>query len=151
MTAFVSPRLRKPAVTVLGGALFAGAWLVRGGPLWWVSIMTVIATAVRVISLYRMGGQDTDEGALAGSRADERQQLLSLRSRALAGNLVVAGAFIGLTAGIALSASWWWPFLAILGVAGLGYLFGLSAYGSTDEAPETGPSSGPVARHPVGS
>ena len=50
MTTFIRPRLRKPAVTALAGLLFAAAWLVRGGPLWWVSIMALIATAVRVFS-----------------------------------------------------------------------------------------------------
>jgi hypothetical protein len=133
MMTFIPPRLRKPIGIALAGALFAAAWLVRGGPLWWVSILAVIATAVRAISLYRVGGKDTDEGALAGSRADERQRLVSLRSRALAGNFAVIAAFIGLTAAIAVKAAWWWPFLVILAVAGLGYLFGLSAYGVGEE------------------
>jgi len=133
MMTFIPPRLRKPTGTVLAGALFAAAWLVRGGPLWWISILAVIATAVRAISLYREGGKDTDEGALAGSRADERQRLLSLRSRALACNLAVIAAFIGLTAAIAVKAAWWWPFLVILAVAGFGYLLGLSNYGVADE------------------
>jgi hypothetical protein len=56
------------------GAVFAAAWLVRGGPTWWFSILTVVIVAVRVITLYVRGGKDTDEGALAGSRADERQK-----------------------------------------------------------------------------
>lgn len=68
-----------------------------------------------------------------GSRADERQQLVSLRSRALACNLAVIAAFIGLTAAIAVKAAWWWPFLAILVIAGLGYLFGLSNYGAAEQ------------------
>ena len=67
MTTFIRPRLRKPAGIALAGLLFAAAWLVRGGPLWWVSILAAIATAVRVLSWYRMSGKDTDEGALAGS------------------------------------------------------------------------------------
>jgi hypothetical protein len=140
MMTFIPPRLRKPLGIALAGALFAAAWLVRGGPLWWVSILAVIATAVRAVSLYRAGGKDNDEGALAGSRADERQQLLSLRSRALACNLTVAAAFIGLTAAIAVKAAWWWPFLVILAVAGFGYLLGLSNYGVAEEgvADDTG-------------
>ena len=133
MRTFIRPRLRKPLVTALAGALFAAAWLVRGGPLWWVSILTVVSVAVRVITLYRIGGQDTDEGALAGSRADERQKLLSLRSRALACNIAVATAFLGLTASIAVKGGWWWPFLVILAVAGFGYLLGLSNYGVAEE------------------
>ena len=69
MMTFIPPRLRKPAGIALAGAVFAAAWLVRGGPLWWVSIMAMIAAAVRAVSWYRMGGTDTDEGALAASRA----------------------------------------------------------------------------------
>ena len=56
MMTFISPRLRKPVAIALAGALFAAAWLVRGGPLWWVSIMAVILVAARAISWYRMGG-----------------------------------------------------------------------------------------------
>jgi hypothetical protein len=142
MTTFIRPRLRKPAGNALAGLLFAAAWLVHGGPLWWVSIMALIATAVRVVSLYRLGATDTDEGALAASRADERQTLVSLRSRALACNVAAIASFACLTAAIAAKADWWWPFLAILTVTGFAYLFGLSSYGSgapdTDDDADTG-------------
>ena len=97
MMTFIPPRLRKPAVYVLAGLLFAAAWLVQGGHLWFVSIMAVIGTAAGAVRLYRLGGTDTDEGARAGSRTDERQQLVSLRSRALACNLAAATSFLGLT------------------------------------------------------
>jgi uncharacterized membrane protein YdjX (TVP38/TMEM64 family) len=133
MRYFIPPRMRKPLWTSVAGVVFAAAWLVRGGPLWWVSIMAVIATAVRAFALHRRGGQDTDEGALAGSRADERQRMLSLRTRALSWNLTAAAAFIGLTIAVAANASWWWPFLAILAVAGFGYGLGLSNYGVAEE------------------
>jgi hypothetical protein len=68
----IPPRLRKPTVSVLIGVVFAAAWLVRGGPLWWISILAVISGGVRALQLYRVGGTDTDEGALAGSRAELR-------------------------------------------------------------------------------
>ena len=151
MMTFIPPRLRKPAVYALGGLLFAAAWLVRGGPLWWVSIMAVIATAGSVTRVYRLGGKDTDEGALAGSRADERQQLVSLRSRALACNLTAVVSFIGLTAAIAVKGAWWWPFLVILGVAGFGYLLGLSNYGVAEEGTPDEVDAGHQARSPVSS
>ena len=151
MMPFISPRLRKPAAIALAGALFAAAWLVRGGPLWWVSIMAVILVAARAISWYRMGGQDTDEGALAGSRADERQKLLSLRSRALACNLAAIAAFIGLTAAIAVKAAWWWPFAVILAVTGFGYLLGLSNYGVAEEGTPDDANTGHQTRSPVNS
>jgi len=82
-----------------------------------------------------------------GSRADERQKLLSLRSRALGWNFTMVAAFIGVTAGTALKASWSWPFLVILAVAGFAYLLGLSNYGIAEEEPAE--DAGP--RHPAGS
>ena len=149
MRTILSPRLRKPAGIALAGVLFAAAWLVRGGPLWWISILAVILAAARAVYLYRLGGQDTDEGALAGSRADERQKLLSLRSRALACNLAVIAAFIGLTVAIAARAAWWWPFLVILAVAGFGYLLGLSNYGVAEEGTPDEVDAGHQTRSPV--
>jgi len=133
MMTLIPPRLRMPAMYALAGLLFAAAWLVRGGRLWWVSIMAVILTASLVIRLYRLSGTDTDEGARAGSRADERQQLISLRSRALACNLAAVTSFIGLSAAIAVNAIWFWPFLITLLITGYGYLLGLGTYGVAQE------------------
>ncbi len=149
MTGFIPPRLRKPAGIALAGAVFAAAWLVRGGSLWWVSILAVILAAARAVSLYRVGGKDTDEGALAASRADERQQLVSLRSRALACNLAAIAAFIGLTVAIAVKATWWWPFVVILAVTGFGYLLGLSSYGSGEPDADDHADAGQPERSPV--
>jgi hypothetical protein len=129
MRNFIPARLRKPLVLALAGAMFAVAWVVRGGPTWWFSILVVVATAVRVIVLYVRGGQDTDEGALAGSRADERLKMLAAQSWAVAGKVAMAAAFIGLAAAIAVRGNWWRPFAIMIGVTGLGYLFGLSNYG----------------------
>ncbi len=149
MMTFIPPRLRKPAGIALAGLVFAAAWLVRGGPLWWVSIMAVIAAAARAVSWYRMGGTDTDEGALAASRADERQHLVSLQSRALACNLAAVAAFIGLTVAIAVKAAWWWPFLVILAITGFGFLLGLSSYGSGEPDADDDADAGQTERSPV--
>jgi len=96
------------------------------------------------------GGEDTDEGALAGSRADERQTLVGLRSRALACHFAMVTAFIGLTGAIAARASWWWPFLIILAVTGFGYLLGLSSYGTGepdwDDDTDAGPQRSSLQR-----
>jgi hypothetical protein len=131
VTTFISPRLRNPAVSAMAGVLFAAAWLMRGGPLWWVAIMSVVVAAARVITLYRMGGQDTHEGALAASRADERQKLLNGWSRALACSFAVVTAFV-LPVTIAVKS----PALAIPGRSRdphHGYLSGLSSYGADDQ------------------
>src|ERR1700753_1884439 len=149
MSRSIPPRLRKPALMVLSGVLFAVAWLVRGGSLWWVSIPALIVAGARAFSYYRLGGRDTDEGALAGARADERQQLVGLRARWLCSHSARVAGFAGLLAAISARASWWWPFLLILVVAGFGNLFGLSSYGSREPAGEEDPAGGADAGRPV--
>ena len=151
MMTFIPPRLRKPVVYALAGLLLAAAWLARGGPLWWAAVIPVIFTVANVARLYRLGGNDTDDGARAGSRADERQRLVSLRSRALAYNLAAIASFIGLAAAIAARADWWWPFLVTLLITGYGYVFGLATYGDGDEGALDDRDTGRQARHPVSS
>ena len=52
MTTFIRPRWRKPAWTVGAGAVFAAAWVIRGGrPHWWLWVSLVaIATAGRAFA-----------------------------------------------------------------------------------------------------
>ena len=138
MMSFMRPRWRKPAWTVLAGAVLAVAFVIRGGRDWWMWVSLVaVAAGGRAFVFYAWAGEDDDVGALSGSRADERQKLLSLRSRAQAFNFTALAAFAGLTVAVAIRASWWWPFAAILGVTGAGYLFGLAAYGIAEEGEET--------------
>jgi hypothetical protein len=146
---FIRPRLRKPMGYALAGAALAVAWAVRGGPSWFLSIVIEVGVLAIAITTYLRGGQDSDEGALAGSRADERQKLLGLRSWALAGNLAMIAAFTGLTIAVAARAAVWWPFLVILAVAGFGYLLGLSTYGLAEEDPADDTSPGHQARSPA--
>jgi hypothetical protein len=40
MMTFIRPRLRVPVRDAVLGTVFALAWIVRGGPLWWVSIQS---------------------------------------------------------------------------------------------------------------
>jgi phosphatidylglycerophosphate synthase len=147
MTAFIRPRLREPALTALAGAVFAAAWAVRGGPLWWVSIATGVATVVRVIVVYVRSGRDED--ALVGSRPDERQRTVSLRSRALAGNVAVIVSFAGLAVAIAVRSDAWLPFLAVFLVTGFAYLYGLSTFGVGEEGPSDDADASPSARSSV--
>jgi hypothetical protein len=104
----------------------------------------------RAIALYVGGGQDTDEGALAGSRPDERQKLISQRSWALTGKAAVLAAFVGVTVATATRAAVWWAFVIVLGVAGLAYLFGLSRYGVAEEGQADDTGTGYGAPHTVG-
>ncbi len=146
MLKVIPPRLRKPALYTLIGAVFAVAWLIHGGRDWWFSIVVLVATAGCVLAVYLRAGQDTDEGALAGSRADERLTLLNARSRVLAGICTWVATFIALSAAVAAGKTWW-PFAAILAVAGVGYLFGLSSYGVGEQDPageDTDDASSPV-------
>ena len=151
MIAFIRPRLRKPLRNALAGTVFAAAWALRGGNAWQLSIVAEVTVLVSAITMYVRAGEDNDEGALAGSRADERQKLLSLRSRALAMNFAAVAAFIGLSIAVAVKATWWWPFLVVLAVAGFGYLLGLSNYGVAEEDPADDADTGHQARSPVNS
>jgi hypothetical protein len=92
MMAFIRPRLRKPLGIALAGTVFAAAWALRGGHAWQLSVAMEVTVLVSAITIYVRAGEDNDEGALAGSRADERQKLLSLRSRALAMNFAAIAA-----------------------------------------------------------
>ncbi|HEY1641921.1 MAG TPA: hypothetical protein VGG35_14620 [Streptosporangiaceae bacterium] len=142
MTTWIRPRLRKPLVLALAGTLLAASWIVRGGATWWFCIAIEIPVLVQAVTMYVRAGQDSDEGALAGSRADERQQQIGLRSRALAGRAMTAVALAGLIAAIAVHGNWWWPFLVILAAGSVGYLFGLSAYSVGAEGAATEPDTG---------
>jgi hypothetical protein len=149
MMTFIRPRLRKPLRNALAGTVFAAAWALRGGSTWWLAIAIEVSVLVSAITMYVRAGEDNDEGALAGSRADERQKLLGIRSRALGWNFAMVAAFIGLSIAVAVKAAWWWPFLAIFAVAGFGYLLGLSNYGIAEEDPADDANDGPQVRSPV--
>ena len=149
MMAFIRPRLRKPLGVALAGTVFAAAWALRGDHAWWLSVAMEVTVLVSAVTTYVRAGEDNDEGALAGSRADERQKLLSLRSRALGWNFAMVAAFIGVTVGVAVKATWWWPFLVILSVGGLAYLLGLSNYGVAEEDPADDPGPRHPARSPA--
>ena len=151
MMTFIRPRLRKPLRNALAGTVFAAAWALRGGNAWQLSMAAEVTVLVGAITMYVRAGEDNDEGALAGSRADERQKLLSLRSRALGWNLATVAAFIGLSIAVAVKATWWWPFLVILAVAGFGYLLGLSNYGVAEEGTPDDADTGHPVRSPVSS
>jgi hypothetical protein len=151
MMAFIPPRLRKPLGIALAGTAFAAAWALRGGHAWQLSVAMEVTVLVSAITTYVRAGEDNDEGALAGSRADERQKLLSLRSRALAMNFAAVAALIGLSIAVAVRATWGWPFLVILAVAAFGYLLGLSNYGVAEEDPADDADTGHQARSPVNS
>ena len=147
--AFIRPRLRWPLGIALAGTVFAAAWALRGGGAWQLSVAMEVTVLAAAIASYLRAGEDNDEGALAGSRADERQKLLSLRSRALGWNFAVVAAFIGVTVAVAVKAAWGWPFLVILAVAGFAYLLGLSNYGVAEEGTADDADTGHQVQSPA--
>jgi hypothetical protein len=149
MMALIRPRLRKPLGIALAGTVFAAVWALRGGHAWQLAIAMEVTVLVSAITTYVRAGEDNDEGALAGSRADERQKMLSLRSRALGWNFAVVAAFTGLTVAVAVKASWGWPFLVILAVTGFAYLLGLSNYGVAEEGTADDADTGHEVRSPA--
>jgi hypothetical protein len=149
MMDFIRPRLRKPLGYAVAGTALAVAWAVRGSPSWFWAVVVEAGVLVIAITTYLRGAQDTDEGALAGSRADERQILLSLRARTLGWAFAMITAFIGLLVGISVKASWWLPFLVILAAGGFGNLFGWSTYGTADEGPGDDAHDSYEARSPT--
>jgi hypothetical protein len=128
MMVFMAPRLRKPVIRGLAGTLLAAAFLVRGGHTWWFSVLIEVSSLGAAVGVYLQGREDNDEGALAGR---------------------VAGiaALLGLVITTATRSPWssWRPFAVLLAVTALGYLFGLSAYGSSD----SGAADEQAAGHPA--
>jgi hypothetical protein len=149
MMRFIRPRLRKPVGIALAGTAYAAAWLVHGGNGWLWAIVAELGVIAFVITTYVRGGRDSDEDALAGSRADERQQLIAQRSWALAGKVTMFAAFVGVTIAVAARAGWWWPFAAIFAVTGFSYLLGLSTYGVGEEGPADDANDGHQVQSPV--
>jgi len=149
MMTFIRPRLRRPLGIALAGTVFAAAWALRGDHAWQLSVVMEVTVLVSAITTYVRAGEDTDDGALAGSRADERQKLLSLRARALGWNFAMIAAFIGVTVGVAVKAIWWWPFLVIFAIAGFGQLLGWSTFTTAEEGPADDASPQHEARSPA--
>jgi hypothetical protein len=134
MMTYIRPRFRVPVIVAAAGTVLAIAFAVRGGPTWWLSIFIEVGVLGRVLLLFLLGGDDSDEGALAGSRTDERQRLVASQASAVSGRAVMVAAVLGLSASIAAHApaAWAYAFAIMLFVACLSFLLGLSHYGPGD-------------------
>jgi hypothetical protein len=147
----ISRRLWKPGMIFVAGTAFAAAWLIRGRQSWDLAIITEVTILIAAAATYIRGGRDTEGGALAASRRDERQQLVNQRSRALAGIVALIASFLGLTVSVAVNGTWGWPCAAIFGVTGFAYLYGLSMFGVGEEGPaEDEDEPGGGAERPAG-
>jgi hypothetical protein len=135
MMRFIRPRLRKPLLRGIALLGIAAAWAI-GSPAWGLAIVIAVVAVGQTVAWYTWAGEDTDESALLGSRADERQKQVGLQARALAGAVAMAAAYIGLVITLAVRRADAWPFAALLAVTGFAYLLGLSSYGSGEPGPE---------------
>src|SRR5580693_9394291 len=150
MMRFIRPRLRKPLLRGIALLGIAGAWVI-GSRTWEPAIVIAIAAVGQTVYRYIWAGEDTDESALLGSRADERQKQVGQRARALAGAVAIAAAYTGLVITLAVKRADAWPFAALLAVTGFAYLLGLSSYGSGEPGPEDEVTAGHQTRSPVNS
>jgi hypothetical protein len=150
MMRFIRPRLRKPLLRGIALLGIAGAWVI-GSHTWEPAIVIAIAAVGQTVYRYIWAGEDTDESALQGSRADERQKQVGQRARALAGAVAIAAAYTGLVITLAARRADAWPFAVMLVVTGFAYLLGLSSYGSGEPAPEDEVTAGHQTRSPVNS
>jgi hypothetical protein len=150
MMRFIRPRLRKPLLRGIALLGIAGAWVI-GSHTWEPAIVIAIVAAGQTVYRYIWAGEDTDESALQGSRADERQKQVGLQARALAGAVAIAAAYAGLVITLAVKRADAWPFAVLLAVTGFAYLLGLSSYGSGEPGPEDEVTAGRQARSPVSS
>ncbi len=109
---------------VLGSAIALGTWIGTG----WGAAVGIEAVALTgAILYYFLGGRDSDVGALFGSRPDERQASIGMRSTALTGNVLILMAIGGVIVTSALAKPAW-PFLLFCVVGGATYLTGLVIY-----------------------
>ena len=150
MMRFIRPRLRKPLLRGIALLGIAGAWVI-GSHTWEPAIVIAVVAVGQTVARYIWAGEDTDESALLGSRADERQRQVGLQARALAGAVAIAAAYTGLVIALAVKRADAWPYAALLAVTGFAYLLGLSSYGSGEPGPEDEVTAGHQTRSPLSS
>jgi hypothetical protein len=83
-----SPPATKPLLRGIALLGIAGAWVI-GSHTWEPAIVIAVVAAGQTVYRYIWAGEDTDESALQGSRADERQKQVGLRARALSGSVAM--------------------------------------------------------------
>jgi hypothetical protein len=130
------PRLRAPAVMVIGGSVIAAAVVIGQG--WAAAVPVEVVTVAAAIGYYVLGGSGSDLGAIIGHRTDERQASIRIRARALAaqvaGLAAVAGYVIELARGNGV-----WPFELFLAILAGSFLAGLVIYRAGGPDPANGP------------
>jgi len=130
MTARNHRRLWTPAIAVLAGSAIAVA--VGISQSWISALISELVALGWAVSLYVIGGKDTDIGAAVGLQEDERQELVKLRAARLCLAVVVAAVVAGcLIAAAGKHAIW--PFQGGAVLIGVAYFYGLWFYGTGRE------------------
>ena len=128
------PRLAAPAVMAIGGSVIAAAVLTGQG--WAAAVPVEVVTIAAAIGYYLLGGRGGDLGAIIGHQADERQESIRVRARALAaqvaGLAALAGYVIELARGSAV-----WPFELFVAVLAGSFLAGLVIYRAGGAGPDS--------------
>jgi hypothetical protein len=134
------PRLRAPAVMAIGGSVIAAAVLIGQG--WAAAVPVEIVTIAAAIGYYLLGGRGGDLGAIIGHQADERQESIRVRARALSAHVAGLAALAGYVIELA-RGSTVWPFELFVAVLAGSFLAGLVIY----RAGGAGPANGPDSEH----
>ena len=130
MTVSKHRRLWTPAIAVVAGTAIAIAVGIHES--WWSALASEVVALGWAVSLYVIGGKDTDIGAAVGAQGDERQELVKLR----AARLCLAVVVVAVVAGCLIAAATKhaiWPFQAVAVLIGIAYFYGLWFYGTGRE------------------
>jgi hypothetical protein len=118
-----SSRLRVPAVMLILGTGLAVAEAVGQG--WHSGILVEVVAVVAAVGYFLVGGLSNDVGAIYGSSADERQQMVRLRAQALTAEVTALAVVIGYMVQTARQAPTW-PFAVIAAVAAATFVAALA-------------------------
>ena len=131
MVSIKHPRLRRPAVTAIGGSAIAVAALINSG--WRSAFVVEAVTVAAAFGYYVLGGRDSHFGAVIGSHTDERQESIGMRARSLAACVMGAVAAAGFVIATARGSATW-PFELFCGVGAASFLAGLVIYRAGGES-----------------
>jgi peptidoglycan/LPS O-acetylase OafA/YrhL len=130
MTGSKHRRLWTPAIALVLGSAFAVAVGISQG--WSTGLASEVIAVAWAVSLFLIGGKDSDIGAAIGAQGDERQELVTLR----AARLCLAVVLAAIVAGALIAAATKnpvWPFQVVAVLIGLAYFYGLWLYGTDRE------------------
>ena len=130
MTVSKHRRLWTPAIAVVAGSAIAAAVGISQG--WRTALASELIALGWAVSIYVVGGRDSDIGVAVGAQGDERQELVKLR----AARLCLAVVVVAIVAGCLIAAATKnpiWPFQAVAVLIGIAYFYGLWFYGTGRE------------------